>query len=69
MNVWEKVIKSESEFSMAFSLILRGLKIVIKIENYYVYKIFVTNHKWLVVTSSNLNLSLRLHFYLNNNNQ
>ena len=28
----------------------------------YVYNIFTTNHKWLVIISSNLNLTLRLLF-------
>ena len=35
----------------------------------YFYNIFITNHEWLVVIGSNLNLTLRLHFWLNNNNQ
>ena len=34
----------------------------------YFYNIFITNHRWLVVTSLNLNLTLRLLFYPNNNN-
>ena len=34
----------------------------------YVYNIFITNHKWLVVIDSNLKLTLRLFFCLNNNN-
>ena len=33
------------------------------------YNIFTKNHRWLVVISSNLNLTLRLLFYSNNNNQ
>ena len=37
-------------------------------ERCYVYNIFTTNHKWLVVIDSNLNLTLRLFFYPNNNN-
>ena len=36
---------------------------------YYFYNIFTTNHKWLIVIGSNLNLTLRLLCYLNNNNQ
>ena len=35
----------------------------------YFYNIFITNHRWLVVIGSNLNLILRLLFYLNNKNQ
>ena len=35
----------------------------------YFYNIFTTNHKWLVVIGSNLNLTLILIFYPNNNNQ
>ena len=35
----------------------------------YIHNIFTTNHRWLVVISSNLNLTLRLLFYSNNNNQ
>ena len=35
----------------------------------YFYNIFTTNHKWLVVIGSNLNLTLKLLFYPNNNNQ
>ena len=34
----------------------------------YFYNIFTTNHKWLVVISSNLNLTLKLLFESNNNN-
>ena len=34
----------------------------------YFYNIFTTNHRWLVVISSNLNLTLKLNFYPNNNN-
>ena len=30
---------------------------------------FTTNYRWLVVIGSNLNLTLRLLFYSNNNNQ
>ena len=37
-------------------------------ERYYGYNIFTTNHKWLVVISSNLKLTLRLLFCPNNNN-
>ena len=33
------------------------------------YNIFTINHKWLVIISSNLNITLRLLFYPNNNNQ
>ena len=33
------------------------------------YIIFTTNYMWLIVIGSNLNLTLRLHFCLNNNNQ
>ena len=32
------------------------------------YNIFTTNHRWLVVISSNLNITLKLNFYPNNNN-
>ena len=39
-----------------------------KIKKKYVYNIFTTNYRWLVVIGSNLNLTLRLLFYLNNNN-
>ena len=38
-------------------------------ERCYVHNIFTTNHRWLVVTGSNLNLTLRLLFYPNNYNQ
>ena len=38
-------------------------------ERCYVYNIFTTNHRWLVVISSNLKLTLRLLFCPNNNNQ
>ena len=38
-------------------------------ERCYIYNIFTTNHRWLVVIGSNLKLTLRLHFYPNNNNQ
>ena len=34
----------------------------------YFYIIFTTNYRWLVVISSNLNLTLRLPFWPNNNN-
>ena len=34
----------------------------------YFYYIFTTNHRWLVVIDSNLNLPLRLLFFPNNNN-
>ena len=30
---------------------------------------FITNYRWLVVIGSNLNLTLRLFFFPNNNNQ
>ena len=33
------------------------------------YNIFTTNHRLLVVIGSNLNLTLRLLFYPNNNNR
>ena len=29
----------------------------------YFYNIFTTNHRWLVIISSNLNLTLRLLFF------
>ena len=35
----------------------------------YFHNIFTTIHRWLVVISSNLNLTLRLFFYFKNNNQ
>ena len=35
----------------------------------YFYNIFTTNHRWLVVIGSNLNLTLRLLFCPNNNKQ
>ena len=35
----------------------------------YFYNIFTTNHWWLVIIGSNLNLTLRLLFCPNNNNQ
>ena len=34
-----------------------------------VYNIFTINYRWLVIIGSNLNLTLRLFFCLNNNNQ
>ena len=34
----------------------------------YVHNIFITNHSYLVVIDSNLNLTLRLLFCFNNNN-
>ena len=37
-------------------------------ERCYVYNIFTTNHTWLIVISSILNLTLRLLFCPNNNN-
>ena len=37
-------------------------------ERCYVYNIFTTNHKWLVVIGLNLKLTLRLLFCPNNNN-
>ena len=33
------------------------------------YNIFTINYRWLVVIGSNLNITLRLHFCPNNNNQ
>ena len=38
------------------------------LEKCYVHNIFTTNHRWLVVIGSNLNLTLRLLFCPNNNN-
>ena len=38
-------------------------------ERCYVYNIFTTNHRWLVVIGSNLKLILKLLFCPNNNNQ
>ena len=35
----------------------------------YIYKIFTTNYRWLVVISSNFKLTLKLLFCLNNNIQ
>ena len=35
---------------------------VIQKERWYVYNIFTTNHGWLVIIGSNLNLELRLLF-------
>ena len=43
--------------------------IYIYIYKYYIHNIFTTNHRWLVVIGSNLNLTLRLFFCSNNNNQ
>ena len=43
-------------------------KLLIKSERCYVYNIFIINHKWLVVIGSNLKLTLRLLFCLNNSN-
>ena len=37
-------------------------------ERCYVYNIFTTNYRWLVVIDSNLNPTLRFLFYPNNNN-
>ena len=34
----------------------------------YFHNIFTTNHRWLIVISLNLNLTLKLFFYYNNNN-
>ena len=34
------------------------------LERCYVYNIFTTNHRWLVVIGSNLKLTLKLIFYL-----
>ena len=42
---------------------------VLEKERCYVHNILTTNHRWLVVIGSNLNLTLRLLFYCNNNNQ
>ena len=39
-----------------------------KYKRYYIYNIFTINYRWLVVIDSNLNLTLTLHFYFNNNN-
>ena len=39
----------------------------IKKKRCYVYNIFTTNYKWLVVICLNLKLTLRLLFYPNNN--
>ena len=35
----------------------------------YIHNIFATNHRWFVVIGSNLNLTLTLLFFPNNNNQ
>ena len=35
----------------------------------YIYNIFTTNHRWLVIIDSNLKLTLRLLFCPDNNNQ
>ena len=37
-------------------------------ERWYVYNIFITNHKWLIIIDLNLNIILRLLFCPNNNN-
>ena len=34
----------------------------------YIYNIFTINYRWLVVISYNLNLPLKLFFYLTNDN-
>ena len=34
----------------------------VKKKKCYVYNIFTINHMWLVIVSSNLNLTLKLHF-------
>ena len=41
---------------------------IISGERCYIHNIFTTNHKRLVVTGSNLNLTLKSLFCLNNNN-
>ena len=41
--------------------IWRGIKKKILCPQYF-YNIFTTNHRYLVIISSNLNLTLRLHF-------
>ena len=38
-------------------------------ERWYVHNIFTTNHKWLIIIGLNLNLSLRLFFWPNDNNR
>ena len=38
-------------------------------EGSYVHNNFITNHRWIIVIGSNLNLTLKLFFCLNNNNQ
>ena len=44
-----------------------GKKKILRPQHFYI--IFTTNYRWLVVIGSNLNLTLRLRFCPNNNNQ
>ena len=44
-----------------------GKKKMLRLQHFY--NIFTTNYRWLVVIGSNLNLTLRLIFCPNNNNQ
>ena len=59
---------SPSRFSYQKFKLIQDLILAKTLERYYVYNIFTTNHRWLVVIGSNLKLTLRLLFCLNNNN-
>ena len=59
---------SPSRFSYQKFKLIQDLILAKTLERCYVYNIFTTNHRWLVVIGSNLKLTLRLFFCLNNNN-
>ena len=56
-------------FTHQYQLIIIVTKNLLWKKRCYVHNIFTTNHRWLVVIGSNLNLTLRLLFFPNNNNQ
>ena len=65
-----EVLRAKRTAKYCDSRLIRSDRMVrSRFENYdYVYNIFTTNHRWLVIIGSNFKLTLKLLFYLNNNN-
>ena len=51
-----KKLNKEDTNDMCLDMLIKNY------ERYYIYNIFTTNHGWLVIIGSNLNLALRLLF-------
>ena len=68
INISQKKLQGGCDFYFLKLLKLSSLQDRKMICLQYFYNIFITNHRWLVVIGSNLNLTLSLLFCSNNNN-